>query len=42
MTNIAPIYEKFIGSDGNKYIYIYYIGVSLTNKILQINNNNLD
>ena len=37
LLNIQPIYEKFVGTNGEKYIYVYYLALSNTNKIPIIN-----
>jgi hypothetical protein len=40
--NVSPIYEKFIGSDGKKYTYIYYLAIATNNKCAKIDKNNIN
>jgi 8-oxo-dGTP pyrophosphatase MutT (NUDIX family) len=40
ITNIQPLVEEFIGTNGVKYRHIYYVGIEKTNKEPTINKNN--
>jgi 8-oxo-dGTP pyrophosphatase MutT (NUDIX family) len=40
ITNISPLVEEFIGTNGIKYKHIYYIGIEKTNKEPKVNSNN--
>lgn len=40
LNKINPIEEVFFGTDGNKYRHIYYLAISTTDKVPEINFNN--
>lgn len=40
LTNISPLIEEFIGTNGVSYKHIYYIGIDKTNKIPKIDTEN--
>jgi hypothetical protein len=42
LENIKPLQEEFFGTDGVKYKHIYYIGLSVSDKMPAINTNNLN